>query len=103
VEYEWNATFNTFGDRHKLKAVPRRSLIELTFVTKPGGAGEYGTVEKDGNETTKNACFGLFNSQQKEQLNGQQANVNAAINRGACRLQKVGEKESWEERDKLTL
>lgn len=94
MEYEWNATFKTFGDRHKLKAGPAQSLIELTFVTKPGGAREYGTVEKDGNETTKYACFGLFNPQQKEQLNGQQANVNAAINRGACRLQKGEEKES---------
>lgn len=64
-------------------------------------------MQKDSYEPTKYACFGLFNSQQKEQLNGQQANVNAAIDRGACRLQKerfrVGEKENSIKMDKLTV
>lgn len=56
-------------------------------------------MQKDGNEPTKYACFGLFDSQQKEQLNGQQANINAAIDRGACRLQKEKERDS--EREKV--
>jgi len=40
-------------------------------------------VEENGYKAAENACFGLFNAQKKEQLDGQQAKVNAGIDRGA--------------------